>query len=209
MRRGLLSAVLLLALAGAAAACGESASTKAASSKTPTCPKAWRAGWQKLANRIAAPVYCPGWIPQQVTGQIEGHSIDIKSVKSDRSYLISFLEAEHDAGGISSEVHINLRGYPGRMSVPTCLQVDLRAGVRVTHKIPCFADPRGHKRVPGIDATLYTVNQDVDMWHLLYAWRHGGSLYAISEHVIPPYTYRQVLANLNRMLRSLVLIEPS
>jgi hypothetical protein len=76
-------------------------------------------------------------------------------------------------------------------------------------RIQCFADPNGHRRVAGIDATVYTANQDADRWHVLYAWRHDGSLYALSEHVTPPLTYRKVVANLDRMLRSLVLVRPS
>ena len=38
---------------------------------------------------------------------------------------------------------------------------------------------------------------------MLYAWRQGRTLYALSEHVTPPYTYRQVVANLDRMLAQL------
>ena len=41
-------------------------------------------------------------------------------------------------------------------------------------------------------------------WHVLYAWRKGGSLYTISEHVAPPYTYEQVIGHLDRMTRTLV-----
>ena len=53
------------------------------------------------------------------------------------------------------------------------------------------------------------MNQDADQWHVLYAWRHDGSLYTVSEHVILPYTYRQVRRNLDRLLRGLVLVHPS
>ncbi len=35
-----------------------------------TC--AHRAGWQQLANRIGADVYCPGWLPDPLIGQIGG-----------------------------------------------------------------------------------------------------------------------------------------
>ena len=59
--------------------------------------------------------------------------------------------------------------------------------------VPCFADPQGTLRVGDILATVYTVNQGEDEWHVLYAWRHGGSLYTVSEHVHPPYTYKQML----------------
>ena len=38
-------------------------------------------------------------------------------------------------------------------------------------------------------------------------YRHA--LYALSEHVVAPYSYAQVLANLDRMMRRLVLVEPN
>ncbi len=28
------------------------------------------AAWQRLANRIEAPVYCPGWLPDPLTAQL-------------------------------------------------------------------------------------------------------------------------------------------
>jgi len=52
------------------------------------------------------------------------------------------------------------------------------------------------------------VNQDADQWHILLAWKHRGSLYTVSEHVIAPYTYRQVVKNLDRLLAGLVVVRP-
>ena len=73
MRRTLLLLPLLaLALAGGSSA--QHAATR------PTCPKAWAGGWQKLANKIQAPVYCPGWLPDPLTGQIGGRWNNINSV---------------------------------------------------------------------------------------------------------------------------------
>lgn len=60
----------------------------------------------------------------------------------------------------------------------------------------------------GIRATLYTVNQDADAWHVLLAWRHKGGLYTVSEHLAPPLDYRKVVVYLRHELRSLVLIAP-
>src|SRR5258706_2237676 len=34
------------------------------------CPTGWAAGWQRLARRVDAPVYCPSWMPQPLVGQI-------------------------------------------------------------------------------------------------------------------------------------------
>jgi hypothetical protein len=73
---------------------------------------------------------------------------------------------------------------------------------------PCFADASGTEKAGGINATVYRVNQDADQWHVLLAWHFDSSLYTVSEHVIPPYTYRQVVQNLQRLLKSLVLVRP-
>ena len=81
---------------------------------------------------------------------------------------------------------------------------------RCARAIPCFSDPQKAKRPLGrITATVYTVNQGVDAWHVLYAWTKDGALYTVSEHVTTPYTYAEVLHNLDRMVRGLVALEPT
>ncbi len=201
--------VAMLAVAAAiAAGCSEGeggkAASRAAASRSPSsCPAAWRAGWQRLANRIGAPVYCPTWMPNPLDARFGGQWWNGESVKPDRSYLVSFLA--HDQSG---DVHVNFRGYPARQTIPRCLSVETVAGVTRRRPVPCFSELSGRKHVPGIEAEVYTVNQDIDQWHVLYLWRRGGSLYTLSEHVIRPYTYRQIVRNLDRMLRGLVLVRP-
>ncbi|HYZ76119.1 MAG TPA: hypothetical protein VE596_01975 [Gaiellaceae bacterium] len=203
-------AVLAAAIALVASGCGGDADraveppAKAASTRA-ACPAAARAGWQRLANRIHASVYCPAWMPDPFDGVIGGRWNTIDSVSPDGSYLIGFIWLEAGSG----ELHVNLRGYPGRTRIPTCTDVNTVNGVTHRRKIQCFADPTGHRRVAGINATVYTANQDADRWHVLYAWRHDGSLYTLSQHVAEPLTYRKVVADLDRMLRSLVLVRPS
>ena len=136
----------------------------------------------RLANRIHAAVYCPSWMPDPFDGVIRGRWNTIDSVSPDGSYLIGFIWQEVGSG----ELHVNLRGYPGRTRIPRCVDINTVGNVTRQSKIPCFADPNGHRRVAGIDATVYTANQDADRWHVLYAWRHDGSLYALSEHVVAP-----------------------
>ena len=165
-------------------------------------------GWQRLANNIGGAVYCPGWLPDPLTSQIGGRWNNINSVDKDRSYLESFVWQETGAGAAGGELHVNLRGYPGRTKIPTCKTVDVNGKIVTRGTTPCFADPRGTKTIAGKKATVYTVNQDADQWHVLYAWHHNGSLYTLSEHVAPPLTYRKVVANLDRMMRSLALVEP-
>ena len=192
----------LLAAAFAASACSESRQADAAPAAR-ICPEQWSAGWRKLADRVKAPVYCPTWMPKPLDASMHGQWADGDIVKRDRSYVVSFLS--HDASG---DVHVIFRGYPGRTRIPTCIDHQLVKGKLHKRELPCFADPQGTKKIGGRKVTLYTVNQDWDQWHLLYAWRHDGGLYTVSEHVIRPLTYKQVLANLDRLVRRLVMVRP-
>jgi hypothetical protein len=198
MRATIVAGVVALALA--ALVPGASAKTSAN-----TCPAAWKTGWQHLANTVKAPVYCPTWMPNPLDALIRGDWQDIYSIDKDRSYLVSFLY--HGEQG-SGDVHVNFRGYPGRTTIPRCKTVVLTGKKTLRGTTPCFADSAGVAQAPGIRATVYRVNQDADQWHVLLAWSHAGSLYTVSEHVIKPYTYRQVVTNLDRLLRSLVLVRP-
>lgn len=199
-------ATIVACLAGLALAAPAVAASGGAG-KAQSCPAAWLPGWQKLADKVQAPVYCPRWMPNPLDARIGGDWQDIYSIDKDRSYLVGLLY--HGEGG-SGDVHVNFRGYPGRTAIPRCRTIVPQQGKKpVTGTTPCFADPAGRRHVAGITATVYTVNQDADQWHVLYAWRAKGSLYTVSEHVIRPYTYRQVVRNLDRLLTSLVLVQPS
>jgi len=184
---------------------GESKPAAASSPTARSCPAAWKAGWQRLANRINAPVYCPTSMPSPLDGKIGGDWDNGVSVDPDRSYLVSFLWHEPP----SQDVHVNFRGYPGRTAVPRCIDVRTIADRTRRRSIPCFSDPRGARRLGKLLVTVYTVNRDADQWHVLYAWRRRGSLYAVSEHVAKPLTYRRVVANLDRLVEGLVRIDPS
>jgi hypothetical protein len=165
--------------------------TEAAS---PSCPAAWTKGWQRLADKIDAAVYCPSWLPDPLTGKIGGQWEGLHSVNRDGSYLIGFIWFQRGA----AEVHVNLRGYPGQTKVPSC------------NGKPCFSGLTGSKKVAGTDVDVYTVNRGADTWHVLYAWKAGGSLYSVSQHVVPELglSYSQVVQNLDRMMSGLVKIEP-
>ena len=204
-------AVLAVVVAGVAIANRGSDDTTAAvattEEETTGCP--YRAAWQKLANKVKAPVYCPGWIPTPLTSEIGGQWNNIDAVDADRSYLMGFAWQETAFGGKVQEVHVNFRGQPGSTRIPTCQDVSTVAGVTHRKNIPCFQDPAGTMRsANGIVARKYTVNHGADSWHVLLAWRRRGGLYTLSEHVAPPLTYAQVLANLQHMLDRLVLIHP-
>jgi hypothetical protein len=192
-------------IVAAAAAAALALAAPAGSASKAACPAAWQTGWQKLANTIKAPVYCPTWMPNPLDAQIGGEWQDIYSIGKDRSYLVSFLY--HGEPG-SGDVHVNFRGYPGRTAIPRCKTIVPSGNKTMRGTTPCFADPAGTQTRNGITATVYRVNQDADQWHVLLAWHRQGSLYTVSEHVIKPYTYRQVVTNLDRLLKSLVLVKP-
>ncbi len=204
---GLLAVAVVLA-----AGCGggdENASpTAAVAPQPPSCRQSEYASWQKLANEIKAPVYCPSWLPQPLVGKFNGRFFNGRSVDPDRSYLVSFVWFEAGQGFVS-EVHVNLRGYPGNPRIPICEDTLTVGGKTVEKEIPCFSDRKGKKRLGGVTVTVYTANQGADMWHVLYAWRQKGSLYTLSEHVSEPYSYDQVISHLDRMMRQLVHVEPT
>jgi hypothetical protein len=208
MGRILVGSCLFAVLVVAAGCSGNDGVEQNAGAQTvASCRADWRPGWQRLANRIDTPVYCPGWMPNPLDGEIGGQWSDIESVDPDRSYLMSFLW--HEAGPGGGDVHVNFRGYPGRTRIPKCDEVNTVNGVTRRRKIPCFSDSQGRKRVGDLRVTVYTVNQDADQWHVLYAWRRDGSLYTVSQHVAPPMTFRKVVGSLDRLTRGLVLIEPT
>ena len=194
---------VLVAAAIVLAGCGASDSVNA--SAKVRCPAKALAGWQRLANRIDAPVFCPSWLPDPLDGVIGSQWNNIDEVSRDRSYLLSWVWQETGLGAAGGEKHVNLRGYPGRTRVPRCVDADSKQ----RKLIPCFSDNAGKVRAGGLAATVYDVNQDADQWHVLYAWHYAGGLYTVSEHVAPPFGYRKVPQNLDRMLRGLVPIKPT
>ena len=198
---GILAATVLL-VAGCGGGTKSATTTTTAAPAKATC--AFRHGWQMLANRIDADVYCPGWLPDPLTSQINGQWSNINSVSKDRSYLESFVWQDTDGPNTSGELHVNLRGYPDRTKMPLCL-----TGLKDNILKPCFAGAHGTITAGGIKAKLYTVNQDADTWHLLLLWHHNDGLYTLSEHLAPPLDYKKVIAYLKQELAGLVLIAPS
>ncbi len=208
MRRTAALLTLLSALVPFSACGSQSASGPSPAASQPVCPADWAAGWQRLADRVGSPVYCPRWVPSPLTPKLgaayAGQGGTAVTVNRDGSYLVSLIWS--DASG---EVHVNLAGYLHRTSIPRCDNVEITNGETVRTKVPCFSDPAGTFRAGGITATLYTVNRGPDQWHLLYAWKYRGSLYTVSQHVAAPLTYPQVAGDLKRMLRELVLLDPA
>jgi hypothetical protein len=192
----LLSAVVLAGCGGGASEPNRSASDTGGNepASAPVCPPKWKPGWQRLADRIQAPVYCPSWMPDPLTGEIDGPWQAMDSVLKDRSYLMGFLWYEANV----AEVHVNFRGYPGSTAIPSC------------NGRPCFNDPGAKQTIAGLDIRVYNVNRGADTWHLLYAWKTDDSLYTVSQHIVPGLglPYGKVESNLDRIVRGLVRIDP-
>jgi hypothetical protein len=203
--RGLLTLCLLVGLSAAVSGCGFGADSKVAAAARPAPARCVHpAGWQKLADRIKAPVYCPGWLPDPLVGQVGGRWNDINSASPDGSYLESFVWQETGGGAAGGELHVILRGYPGRHRIPTCT-----TGGTESKRVPCFDQAHGKLAAHGITATMYTVNQDADLWHIALVWHAYGGLYTLSEHVAPPLTADHVIRYLKRELNALVVIKPA
>jgi hypothetical protein len=206
-----LAFIALLAVVATGCGGGDSSSSPGttASPAAAQCPKSWKAGWQRLADDVGAPVYCPTWMPPEIDAKIDGQFRNGRWVDADKSYLVSFLWLDQDAG-VSREVHVNFRGYPGKTAIPKCESTLTVKGKTVRKAVPCFSDPQPEKRRLGdITATVYTANLGIDEWHVLYAWQRDGSLYTASEHVVSPYSYSKVVENLDRMTKGLVMLQPS
>jgi hypothetical protein len=196
---------LLLGLFPVLAGCAVGGDSRAAVQARPAKPACRdQSGWQKLANRIQAPVYCPGWLPDPLTGKLGAQDNNIHSVSADRSYLESWVWQETGGGAAGGELHVNVRAYPGVTKIPTC-----RTGGSDSRNVPCFASPSGAISANGISSPVYTVNQDADSWHYALVWRRFGNLYVLSEHVAPPLTGQHVRKYLKRELAALVLLKPA
>jgi hypothetical protein len=197
VRSLLLLPLLVLALAGCSG--DDQVASDAAAKSRPGCPASFKPEWQRLANRVDVPVYCPSWMPSPLDADIGGQwNSDGPAVdRKDRSFLLGFLWHEAGAG----DIHVNFRAYPKRTAVPRCLD-----GKR---SVPCFSDARGTKQIGDKKVTVYTVSRDADQWHVTYLWRRNGTLYTVSEHVAAPLTFSKVVSNLNKLVGGLELIRPT
>ena len=111
------------------------------------CPAAWRAGWQALANRIDAAVYCPTWMPNPLDAKIGGQFIDIDSVAKDRSYLDQLPRAR---GRRERRRARELPRLPGQYGDPDCKTVIPNGKKTIRGKTACFSGAAGVQTAPGI-----------------------------------------------------------
>ena len=140
--------LILVALALVAVGCSgdENVEPQAAAKPQAACPAAWKPGWQRLADRVGIPVYCPSWMPSPIDAEIGGQwNSGGVAFGGDKSYLAGFLW--HEAG--SGDVHVNFRGYPGKTAVPRCIDTQT-SGARPA-AAPCRASAT--RRVRGRSET--------------------------------------------------------
>ena len=152
----------------------ESKPAAAAATKPATCPQNWKAGWQRLANRIHA----DGLLPD----------LDAEPARREDRRPVGQRRVGGEGPELPRQLPLARAAEPGRpRQLPGLPRPDedpalrghrsrRRKGARTT--MPCFSDPHGKRRLGGITATMYTVNRGVDQWHILYAWHDHGSLYA-------------------------------
>ena len=62
-----------LALVASGCSGNESKPAAAAATKLASCQQSWKAGWQRLANRLHETVYCPTWMPSPIDAKIGAH----------------------------------------------------------------------------------------------------------------------------------------
>ena len=206
-------AILLAVAAVLVAGCGgkDAATTSATGAPATSCPKAWKAGWQKLANDVGATVYCPSWMPEPVDARINGIYKNGRWVdKKDRSYLVSFLWLDQDAG-VSREVHLNFRGYPGRTTIPSCQTTRTVEGQdRARHRFRASPISGATKRL-GVDHgdRLHGQPGHRRVARPLPLAPRRLAVHGLASTSSSPYSYAQVVKNLERIIRGFVPLEPT
>ena len=151
------------------------------------CPD--RAGWQKLANRMNAPVYCPGWLPDPLVGKLGGQWNNINSVSPDRSYLESFVWQENGWRRGGRGAARQPARLPGAHLDPL---LACRTGGVDSRNVPCFDQPTQSITENGIKTRLYTVNQDADQQpHQRRLARQRQPVHALRARRAPAHVLRR------------------
>ena len=100
-----------------------------------------RAGWQKLANRIKAPVYCPGWLPdpsdRRDRRQVEQHQLGLARPQLPRELrLAGDRRRARPAASCTSTCAATRAARRSRPAAPAAVE---------SSNVPCFADPHGSR----------------------------------------------------------------
>ena len=160
----------------------------------PSLPRSARqlGGWQRLANRIDAPVYCPSWMPDPLVPTdrrpLEQHRLGRSRSQLPRELRLAGGGRPQHAGGAREPARL-----PRRDGDPDVCEDTLTVkGKTYRTKIALLRRSAGHVALEQRDHRDDVHRQPGRRpWHVLYAWQRGGSLYTISEHVAPPFTLRE------------------
>ena len=206
MQRPALAVLVLVALL-AAAGCGGGSAKVAISKRSPTretsCPQAWQAGGRGWPTGSRRPSTARPGCPSRSTRKIGGARFNGESVDPDR-----VLPRQLRLAGARSQRPRGAR-QPARLSgpdaVPICEDTLTVKGKTVREACPASAIRAGRRRIgsesprPSTRPTREPISGTSST-----PGTATGRCYTISEHVAPPYTYQQVVENLDRMMRGLV-----
>ena len=188
-----MAAMLVVVAILMAAGCGGSSSadtTPSTAAAAHGCPKSWRPGWQKWADRVQMPVYCPGWMPT-VTGQIHSQWNTAYAPGRD-NWQLGFAWLE-----FNNLVHIIFEGYVPQAFPPHC-----EGG-------PCFAGYLGSQQVGAFRVRWYDHNLASHTGHIAAIFHANGRVYVVSMHIAPPSTtLTRTKAEVVHILKSLTKIDP-
>jgi hypothetical protein len=185
-----LKALLALTALAAAAGCGGGASASSGGTAAPAshgCPPARAASWHQWAARVHVTVFCPAWLPVQLDGEIGGDTTTVAS--AGRHWQVQFVWRADD---FSQLIHVVFEGFaPGTWPA--------RCGGR-----PCYGGLTGATDLGGRRVTWYARNAGSSTGHVAAVFHDGGEVYAVSLHVIDPYTPSSARATLRRIVAGLV-----
>jgi len=158
-----------LLVSGCGSAAEEPVAVAAVKPATPHC--AYPAGWggarePHSRRRSIAPV----WLPDPLTDQLKARgTTSTRSALTGATSKVSSGRTPISAARAASSTSTCV--LPGPHQDP-----GLHHGRRRQPERAVLRRPARHITEQGIKATLFTVNQDADEWHLLLAWRHAGGL---------------------------------
>lgn len=151
----------------------------------------WAAGWQKWANHVGMPVWCPGWMPEPINAIIHGqwNTAEVEQHQWQLGY--AWLEL----GGL---VHVIFEGYPPGTFPPKC------------GRVPCFqGEEAKSETIAGHVVHWYDHNHSSHTGHIAAVFVSNGNTYVVSIHVTPPVsTKAKAKRDLREIIRSSSLLKP-
>jgi hypothetical protein len=186
--------VLLVAVVVTVSACGSGTANSGSKSSPETgCSKTWAAGWQKWADRVRMPVWCPGWMPSPIDAIIHGQWNTAQVEQHQWQLGYAWLEQ-------GQLVHVIFEGYPHGTFPPTC-----EGGV------PCFGGEEAKSvTIAGHVVHWYDHNQASHSGHIAAVFSSGGNTYVVSIHIVTPVSTKAIAKrDLRHIVESSSLLKPA